>query len=107
MGRRTSKLLRDSRRKSCAVSTGETCRRSSSTSFRKCTSSPPLSPRPAELMGLWNSCRSGASDLPQIAALMGGLVAQEAIKLVTKQYVPLNGTCILNGIRSTTSVVKG
>lgn len=55
----------------------------------------------------WCSCRSGASDLPQIAALMGGLVAQEAIKLVTKQYVPLNGTCIFNGIRSTTSVVKG
>jgi amyloid beta precursor protein binding protein 1 len=49
-------------------------------------------------------CRSGGTDLPQIAGLMGGLIAQEAIKLVTKQYVPLNGTCIFNGIRSTTSV---
>jgi amyloid beta precursor protein binding protein 1 len=53
------------------------------------------------------SCRSGASDLPQIAALVGGLVSQEAIKLVTKQYIPLNGTCIFNGIRSSTSIVQG
>lgn len=36
---------------------------------------------------------------------MGGLVSQEAIKLITRQYVPLNGTCIFNGIRSTTSVI--
>lgn len=51
------------------------------------------------------SCRSGASDLPQIAALLGGLVAQESIKLITKQYIPLNGTSIFNGIRSTTGIV--
>ncbi|KAK4057494.1 hypothetical protein OIO90_001563 [Microbotryomycetes sp. JL221] len=51
-------------------------------------------------------CRAGASDLPQMAALLGGMVAQEAIKLITKQYVPLNGTCIFNGIRSTTSIIQ-
>ncbi|KAM0750517.1 NEDD8-activating enzyme E1 regulatory subunit [Meredithblackwellia eburnea MCA 4105] len=50
-------------------------------------------------------CRSGASDLPQIAALLGGLVAQEAIKLVTKQYIPLNGTSIFNGIKSASGVI--
>ncbi|KAL8280567.1 hypothetical protein RQP46_006890 [Phenoliferia psychrophenolica] len=50
-------------------------------------------------------CRSGASDLPQIAALLGGLVAQESIKLITKQYIPLNGTVVFNGIRSTTGIV--
>ncbi|KAK4699471.1 hypothetical protein P7C70_g6789, partial [Phenoliferia sp. Uapishka_3] len=50
-------------------------------------------------------CRCGASDLPQIAALMGGLVAQESIKLITRQYVPLNGTAVFNGIRSTTGIV--
>lgn len=45
-------------------------------------------------------CRAGASDLPQIAALVGGLVGQEAIKMVTRQYVPLASTCIFNGIQS-------
>lgn len=55
--------------------------------------------------GLLHSCRSGASDLPQIAALMGGLVAQESIKLITKQYIPLNGTSVFNGIKSTTGIV--
>ncbi|KDE08124.1 hypothetical protein MVLG_01605 [Microbotryum lychnidis-dioicae p1A1 Lamole] len=54
----------------------------------------------------WEVCRAGASDLPQIAALLGGMVAQEAIKIVTKQYGPLNGTCVLNGIASATGVVK-
>ncbi len=42
--------------------------------------------------------------MPQIAALLGGIVAQEAIKLITRQYVPLNGTCIFDGIHSTTKV---
>lgn len=51
-------------------------------------------------------CRAGASDLPQIAALLGGLVAQEAIKLITRQYIPLNGTCIFDGIHSTTKVSR-
>ncbi|SCV74446.1 BQ2448_8085 [Microbotryum intermedium] len=54
----------------------------------------------------WELCRAGGSDLPQIAALLGGMVAQEAIKIVTKQYVPLNGTCVLNGIASATGVIK-
>ena len=49
-------------------------------------------------------CRAGASDLPQVAALLGGIVAQEAIKLITRQYTPLNGTCIYDGIHSTTKV---
>lgn len=54
-----------------------------------------------------DSCRAGGSDLPQIAALLGGVVGQEAIKLVTKQYVPLNGTCVFDGIRSSMGVIQG
>lgn len=50
--------------------------------------------------------RSAGSELPQIASLVGGLVAQEVIKLTTQQYVPLNGTCIFDGYRSTTGVVN-
>lgn len=48
-------------------------------------------------------CRAGGSELPNIAALMGGLVSQEAIKLITRQYIPMNNTTIFDGVRSTTS----
>ncbi|GAA5866109.1 hypothetical protein JCM8547_000601 [Rhodosporidiobolus lusitaniae] len=37
-----------------------------------------------------------STTLPQTSALLGGLVAQEAIKLVTRQYVPL-GTVLTAG----------
>lgn len=33
-----------------------------------------------------------------ICAVMGALAAQEALKIVTKQYVPFNNTVIFNGI---------
>lgn len=51
-------------------------------------------------------CRAGSSDLPQIAALVGGLVSQEAIKLVTRQYVPLLATGVWNGVRASTGVIQ-
>jgi amyloid beta precursor protein binding protein 1 len=35
---------------------------------------------------------------------MGGLVAQEAIKLITTQYIPSDNTCIFDGITSSTNV---
>ncbi|BGP02964.1 NEDD8-activating enzyme E1 regulatory subunit [Rhodotorula toruloides ATCC 204091] len=46
-----------------------------------------------------------STTLPQTSALLGGLVAQEAIKVITKQYIPLNGTCVWDGIRSGTGIV--
>jgi len=33
---------------------------------------------------------------------VGGIVAEEAIKLLTEQFVPLSGTLVYNAIRSTT-----
>ncbi|BGP19641.1 hypothetical protein JCM10213_000099 [Rhodosporidiobolus nylandii] len=57
------------------------------------------------------------TTLPQTSALLGGIVAQEAIKLVTKQYVPLGTslssggakiggeTCVWDGVRSGTGIV--
>lgn len=36
---------------------------------------------------------------------MGGIVAQEVIKLVTKQYIPLEGTLVFDGVRSASGVV--
>ncbi|CAF2052100.1 unnamed protein product [Brassica napus] len=43
-------------------------------------------------------CRFGASELHVVAAFIGGITSQEVIKLVTKQFVPMLGTYIFNGI---------
>ncbi|KAJ3125154.1 NEDD8-activating enzyme E1 regulatory subunit [Physocladia obscura] len=44
--------------------------------------------------------RAGASELHTMASLMGGICSQEAIKLITAQYVPLNNTFVYNGMKS-------
>uniref|UniRef100_A0A6B2L1E8 NEDD8-activating enzyme E1 regulatory subunit n=1 Tax=Arcella intermedia TaxID=1963864 RepID=A0A6B2L1E8_9EUKA len=46
-------------------------------------------------------CRFGNSQIHNLAAILGGIAAQEIIKLVTCQWVPLNNTFIFNGINST------
>ncbi|XP_050206230.1 NEDD8-activating enzyme E1 regulatory subunit AXR1 [Mercurialis annua] len=43
-------------------------------------------------------CRFGASELHAVAALIGGVASQEVIKLITRQFVPISGTFIFNGI---------
>ena len=48
--------------------------------------------------------RCGAAELQVIAAIIGALAAQESIKLITQQYVPVEGTIIFNGMHSTSSV---
>ena len=47
-------------------------------------------------------CRCGAGEIHTVAAVVGGIVAEEAIKLLTEQFVPLSGTLVYNAIRSTT-----
>lgn len=37
-----------------------------------------------------HSARAPSADLPNTAAFLGGLVAQEIIKMITKQYVPIS-----------------
>lgn len=44
--------------------------------------------------------RGGFGTLPTTAAFLGGLVAQEAIKLVTGQYNPLDNTVIVDLVKS-------
>ncbi|KAM5433534.1 hypothetical protein MferCBS31731_007040 [Microsporum ferrugineum] len=44
--------------------------------------------------------RAGAGELHNISAMAGGCVAQEALKVLTRQYVPLDNTFILDGVRS-------
>ena len=50
--------------------------------------------------------RAPTSELPTTAALLGGVVAQEAIKLITRQYVPVDGVCVIDLISSTTGTIK-
>jgi NEDD8-activating enzyme E1 regulatory subunit len=48
--------------------------------------------------------RAKGGELHNISALTGGMVAQEIIKVITKQYVPIDNTCVLDGIRSKTEI---
>ncbi|KAK4684019.1 NEDD8-activating enzyme E1 regulatory subunit, partial [Tremellales sp. Uapishka_1] len=50
--------------------------------------------------------RGGFSTLPTTAAFLGGVVAQEAIKLITKQYTPLDNTVIVDLINSSLEKYK-
>mmetsp|Transcript_20485 Transcript_20485/g.61666 ORF Transcript_20485/g.61666 Transcript_20485/m.61666 type:complete len:555 (-) Transcript_20485:2962-4626(-) len=51
-------------------------------------------------------CRFGGSEVHCMGAIVGGMAAQEAIKLLTHQFVPLAGTLIFNsmGLQSSSSV---
>ena len=48
--------------------------------------------------------RFGAGELHAVAAVMAGMAAQEAIKLITRQFVPMTGTLVYNAMAATTSV---
>lgn len=44
--------------------------------------------------------RYGGGELHNISAMVGGIASQEAVKVLTHQFVPLNNTYIYNGIAS-------
>ncbi len=50
--------------------------------------------------------RANGAELHNIAALTGGMVAQEVIKVITKQYVPIDNTCVFDGIASKAGVFR-
>jgi len=50
--------------------------------------------------------RANGGELHNIAAATAGMVAQEVIKVITKQYVPVDNTCLFDGIHSKSSVLK-
>ena len=50
--------------------------------------------------------RADRGELHNIAAVTGGMVAQEVIKVITKQYVPVDNTCVFDGIASKAAVFK-
>ncbi len=50
--------------------------------------------------------RYGNAQVHVVASIMGGVAAQEMIKIITHQYVPLDNTHVYNGITSTGAVYR-
>jgi amyloid beta precursor protein binding protein 1 len=50
--------------------------------------------------------RAGGAELHNIASLAGGMIAQEVIKVVTKQYIPVDNTCVFDGVKSVSEVLR-
>lgn len=44
-------------------------------------------------------CRSDLAQIHNIHAIMGGITAQEVIKFLTNQYIPLDNTLVFDGIQ--------
>ncbi|KAH7424562.1 hypothetical protein KP509_11G013600 [Ceratopteris richardii] len=51
-------------------------------------------------------CRYGASEIHTVASVIGGIASQEAIKLLTRQFTPIPGVLMYNGIDSTTTILQ-
>jgi NEDD8-activating enzyme E1 regulatory subunit len=50
--------------------------------------------------------RTEGGELHNISSLTGGLVSQEALKVLTRQYVPLDNTCLFDGIGSRSEMFR-
>lgn len=48
-------------------------------------------------------CRYGGAELHSVSAFLGGCVAHETIKIVTKQYIPVHNTFIYDGASTNTA----
>jgi amyloid beta precursor protein binding protein 1 len=51
-------------------------------------------------------CRSNGKELHNISAFLGGIAAQETIKILTNQYVTLDNSLVVDGINGKTSTFK-
>lgn len=50
--------------------------------------------------------RGAGAELHNVSAAVGGMVAQEIIKVVTKQYIPIDNTCIYDALESKCQVLR-
>jgi amyloid beta precursor protein binding protein 1 len=76
----------------------------------------PASSRPADLTALLSHPlisphlseigRAAGGELHNVSSITGGMVAQEAIKVITRQYVPVDNTCVFDGVRAKVWVGK-
>jgi amyloid beta precursor protein binding protein 1 len=67
---------------------------------------PDASSTPRIIEAAQEVARAKGGELHNISALTGGMVAQEVIKIITKQYIPIDNTCIFDGITSRTQVLR-
>jgi NEDD8-activating enzyme E1 regulatory subunit len=54
---------------------------------------------------LTEMCRCAGASMHCVASVLGGIVAQEAIKVLLQQFVPVSGVLVYNGICATTKVL--
>eukprot|EP00116_Pleurobrachia_bachei_P003554 sb/3463816/ len=61
-----------------------------------------------EIQGMFvkDFVRFGGTEVPSVAAFTGGIAAHECIKLLTKQYVPVDNCFVYNAATQTTAVFK-
>ena len=59
-----------------------------------------LKPHAAEMVRYHNA------QVHNVASIIGGVASQEAVKLITCQYIPLNNTHVYNGIAGTAAVYR-
>lgn len=55
---------------------------------------------------LYELCRYGGAELHATSAFIGGCVAQEAIKFITNQYIPIDDTVIYNAMTASTKTFR-
>ncbi|PHH60822.1 hypothetical protein CDD81_1119 [Ophiocordyceps australis] len=67
---------------------------------------PALADHPRATQVAQELSRTAGAELHNISAIIGGMVAQEIIKVVTKQYTPIDDTCIFDGIESRCQVLR-
>ncbi|CAG8979835.1 hypothetical protein HYALB_00002607 [Hymenoscyphus albidus] len=67
---------------------------------------PEASSNPRLVQAAEEVARAKGGELHNISSLTGGMVAQEIIKIITKQYIPIDNTCIYDGITSRTQIFK-
>jgi amyloid beta precursor protein binding protein 1 len=67
---------------------------------------PGASSNPRIVQAAEEVARARGGELHNISAITGGTVSQEVIKIITKQYIPIDNTCILDGITSRTQVLR-
>ena len=65
----------------------------------------PLISKTEDVLKEFERAENGA-ELHNISALTGGMVAQEVIKAITKQYVPVDNACVFDGIVSKSAVFR-
>lgn len=54
----------------------------------------------------YSRCRYGAAELHTLSAFIGGVAAQEAIKIITHQFIPFNNTYIYNAMKQTSVTIE-